>query len=132
MDRNGGRYCHLSSSKLFHNNSGQFIPASPSPWILTLHPISFACDSLGVFWISGLNNGISKFDGSTWSHYDSTYTSFFNSNNYVQTVFVDRDQNIWFGAYLAGVDRFNGNSFNVFDLCPTIGGNRVRDIDFFS
>lgn len=67
----------------------------------------FFIDSKNQIWIGG-NNEIYKFDGETFAKYKPQG----RSNDYhVWTIVEDKKGNIWFGTYLGGLIKYDGNTF---------------------
>ena len=67
-------------------------------------------DKLGFVWIA-TSRGVNKFDGVNFIHYrsdDNDPNSL--SNDYVRCLFVDNDNNIWFGTKGGGLNYFNRNT----------------------
>lgn len=69
---------------------------------------SLCQDRRGYLWIGTLGGGISRFDGSTFTHFN---TGDGLSDNHVLTIFEDSNGYIWIGT-MAGLNRYDGRSFH--------------------
>jgi ligand-binding sensor domain-containing protein len=58
----------------------------------------------GNKWFGTRDAGASKFDGATWTTYDTSNSGL--ANNYVTAIAVDNEGNIWFGTYGGGVTKY--------------------------
>lgn len=70
------------------NNVTSFI----SPFDNNIHAL--AIDIYGAVWV-GTDDDISKFDGTTWTHYQNPYLQ----NSSVNTIEIDNDGNKWIGTW---------------------------------
>lgn len=99
-----------------------------------------ACDTSNNIWVafgSGtFGDGIARFDGSTWTHYDTS-----NSNipqNALNIIKADKQGNVWMSflggianTYLHGLTKFDGQQWTSFDtLNSDIISNAVWDVHF--
>lgn len=84
---------------------------------------SIAIDAAGNKWF-GTDNGVSKFDGTTWT----TYTTADGlADNYVEAILIDAAGNKWFGT-LGGVSKFDGITWTTYTTANGLVGNLVRSI----
>lgn len=65
-------------------------------------------DSNGNLWAAA-DNGLRKFDGTTWTTYLTSNSGI--ASNILNTMMVDNANNIWCGHYFNGVSKFNGTSW---------------------
>lgn len=76
-------------------------------------------DSKNNLWASTFSNGLLKFDGKTWSSYDTKNSEIPSTD--LKTVAVDHNDNIWVGLGKnnmlgGGVARFDGVSWDTFNV----------------
>ena len=78
--------------------------------------------------INGLElcNGVSKFDGTTWT----TYTTKDGlANNWINAIAIDAQGNKWFGTSNGGVSKFDGTNWTTYTYCRwSCTGNSVTAI----
>ncbi|SOE20507.1 Two component regulator propeller [Spirosomataceae bacterium TFI 002] len=91
-------------------------------------------DSNGFIWI-GTSNGLSRFDGYGFKHYQSDYEdSTAIAGDFIYCMEADDDGKIWIGHYEAGLDLFNPKSgkvekhFNEFPGPNAIPDNKITRI----
>lgn len=82
-------------------------------------------DAADNIWF-GTQNGISKFDGTTWTSMDqSTHPGLVD--NSITAIFVDKDDVLWVGTDF-GVSRLDGADFSTFTVDDGLADNRVTHI----
>lgn len=74
----------------------------------------------------GTQNGISKFDGTTWTSMDKTTHPGLVDNG-ITAIMVDKDNVLWVGTDF-GVSRLDGADFTTFTEADGLADNRVTDI----
>ena len=86
-------------------------------------------DNLNNLWF-GTNAGVSKFDGTTWTTYD---TSDGLANNTVHAILQDIGDTLWFGTQSGGVSKYDGTTWTTYDTTDGLVHNDVlaiyEDID---
>jgi len=76
---------------------------------------AIAIDSQGNIWV-GTMGGVSKFDGTNWTHYTRTNTSNGLVCDSVWAIEIDSQGNKWFGT-TGGISKFDGTTASgVFEL----------------
>jgi len=80
------------------------------------------CD--GGWFMSDTSNYISKFDGTTWTHY--TTNDLFC--NWIYTIAIDAQGNKWIGTEIAGVLKFDGTTWTTYTTANGLVNNNVRAI----
>ncbi|HEB28480.1 MAG TPA: choice-of-anchor D domain-containing protein, partial [Porticoccus sp.] len=80
--------------------------------LATGSPTAIEIDSKGNIWVGG--NGVSMFDGSTWTIYTTTGMSLLSTRVYA--IAEDSLGNMWFGfnGWERGVSKYDGNSWTTY------------------
>lgn len=82
-------------------------------WITHFEPGGFIWDIHvavdGTVWVGSEFSGLSKFDGTTWTHISGL------PDWEVRAVTTDQDGTVWAGTYRAGLARYDGHTWAVFD-----------------
>tara|TARA_B110000902_G_scaffold205655_1_gene234097 strand:- start:5561 stop:9601 length:4041 start_codon:yes stop_codon:yes gene_type:complete len=99
----------LLTSKIFaqeFNNSYIATKLTTSDGLVHNYTTKVVSDSMNVKWIAS-EGGITKYNGKTFTHYKpkSKDTSFFSEN--IETLFVDKLNNLWIGTKNGGVSRLD-------------------------
>ncbi|MEO8146627.1 MAG: two-component regulator propeller domain-containing protein [Bacteroidia bacterium] len=81
--------------------------ACPVPYIL-----SFSIDTLNNIWC-GIQNELLKYDGSSWTHYDTLNSPFYPG--FLNSVCADKNNNIWISIY----ENFGSNHKRIYYLNDT-------------
>jgi PKD repeat protein len=91
---------------------------------------SIAVDLDNNIWIGTIKNGISKFDGSTFTS-DTVNVIVSQGHGHIHTICCDLAGNIWVGSCISGLSKFNGtnwiheinglNSFVMASICASDG-----------
>lgn len=109
----------------FFRNIG-VLEGLPSEFVL-----STIQDSKGFIWI-GTSNGLSRFDGYGFKHYQSDIDdSLAISGDFIYCMEADEDEKIWIGHYESGLDLFNSKTgkveqhFNEQQKVNAIPDNRI-------
>ena len=68
-------------------------------------------DTSGIVWIGSAQNGLARLEQGLWEFLpaEGPYA------NAVEAVFIDREENLWFGFNDGGVSRFDGSSWRSYD-----------------
>jgi hypothetical protein len=88
------------------NHTNSLLPEGAS-----LH--RFVADALGRIWVQTVSNGLFRFDGQEWKHYNTPPFSHF-----AHSLTAGAGGDIWFANYIGGqaqVSRFNGVQLEVFN-----------------
>ena len=109
-----GLLSELASS----SQAANFPQAQPGTWETYTAPnlaanyvMSIAVDGDDVWF--GTNNGVSVFDGTTWTTYDTSNSELVY--NRVEAIAVDDvEGNIWFGTRW-GASKFDGSNWTIYD-----------------
>ncbi|MGE5353478.1 MAG: two-component regulator propeller domain-containing protein [Acidobacteriota bacterium] len=86
---------------------------------------SIAADKNGFIWI-GTGRGIAKFDGKTWTVFNSSNSEL--PGDAVTSIVIDTSGSIWVGTSESGIARFNGATWTVFNLESGLKDNRVTTL----
>ncbi|MEJ7831020.1 MAG: two-component regulator propeller domain-containing protein, partial [Segetibacter sp.] len=82
-------------------------------------------DSIGNLWFGTHEDGVSKFDGKTFTNYTTTQGL---ADNYVRCMIQDKKGNLWFGTDAGGVSKYNGSSFTNYTKAEGLANNSVNSI----
>jgi ligand-binding sensor domain-containing protein len=99
------------------------------------YPSDIATDRKGNIWIALGQNGMVKFDGVNWVHYDNAFWG--DEYSEVNTIFVDKDDNLWFEYSHQSIEtrlcKFDGTTVTWYDEIIKIPANasdtRLLDVD---
>jgi signal transduction histidine kinase/ligand-binding sensor domain-containing protein len=81
-------------------------------------------DKLGNLWFGTSGNGVSKYDGKSFTNYSSAHGLI---HNLVECVMEDRQGNIWFGTY-GGISKYDGATFENFTTEQGLVDNDIRSM----
>lgn len=81
-------------------------------------------DSFGNIWVGTYGSGLIKYDGSTWTVYN---TSNGLASNYILDIAFEDDSIIWIGT-ANGASRFDGNSFINYSITDGLVSNVVYHV----
>ena len=91
-------------------------------------------NSVNCLWVNsndelwfGTQEGISHFDGTTWTNYD-TDSSPELVNNTIFAIFTDNEDNLWVGTDF-GVNKFDGTSWTTYTEDDGLADNRIKYIN---
>lgn len=74
----------------------------------------------------GTQNGVSKFDGTIWTTYESgTFTGMADDN--IQTIFIDSNDDPWIGTDF-GVSVFDGSTWTTYTSTDGLGSDQIKCI----
>ena len=82
-------------------------------------------DSRGHLWFATMGGGVSRYDGTTISHFTEQHGL---SENMAHCIYEDSKGHIWFGTESKGVSRYDGEKFTYFNIEQGIDINRVFSI----
>lgn len=96
-----------------------------------------AIDRQGKVWIA-TSNGISTFDGTSWMKYTKKNSGLPDSNFYIKSIAVGRQDDIWFGSYGdemyaggRGISVFSKNNWKGYTKSNSgLIGNNINDLTF--
>nr|MBX2841139.1 response regulator [Flammeovirgaceae bacterium] len=96
------------------------------------HTSALFKDSKGIFWVGTYGGGISKFDPVTESFTKFIYQvndSTTLSNNFVETIYEDDDNNLWIGTH-AGLNKWNvrTSTFTRYSISNGFSNDRISGI----
>jgi ligand-binding sensor domain-containing protein len=78
-----------------------------------------------IAWV-GTDDGLAKFDGTTWTVYDESNSDI--PSNYTEVLFID-DENIWVGTSENGLVKFDGSQWTIFNKANSrISDNNIESI----
>ena len=113
----GGLRSGLLSKLAPSSQAANFPQVQPGTWETYTTPdlaanyvLSIAVDGDDVWF--GTNNGVSKFDGTTWTTYDDSNSELVY--NQVEAIAIDAEGNKWFGTRY-GVSKFDGTNWMTYD-----------------
>jgi ligand-binding sensor domain-containing protein len=87
---------------------------------------TIAIDGQGNKWFGTTGGGVSKFDGTRWTTYNSDNSSLLN--NLVTTIAIDPLGNNWFGT-VSGVSKFDGANWTNYNTTnSSLADNQVNSI----
>ncbi len=72
-----------------------------------------ALDSTGVLWVGTKVHGLLRFDGSTWTRYDTVNSDL--PDNYTWSLVIDGENRVWVGTRYGGVAVFDGGSWVIYN-----------------
>jgi ligand-binding sensor domain-containing protein len=99
----GVNWTHYTSS-----NSGLPAPSFPSPFgVFTVVIQCLEFDNAGVLWIGTIDQGLVRYDGTTWTTYSNTANVSYNGIN---SICFGAAGTIWLGTSY-GLSKFNGSTF---------------------
>jgi hypothetical protein len=76
--------------------------SKPSPEVF-----SIAVDNNNIKWFGSSHNGLSKFDGTTWTHYHTANSKI--KTDRIYGVAIDGNGHKWMASYGAGLIKYKGN-----------------------
>lgn len=82
-------------------------------------------DKRGNLWFGSYGGGVSKYDGSSFTHFTEKEGL---SNNIVKSILEDKNGNLWFGTQGGGVTKYNGKYFIHFTEKEGLSNNSVFSI----
>jgi len=85
---------------------------------------SVLCDSGGNLWLGTPGNGVSKYDGKSFTTYNTQQGLV---SNVVTSIIEDRKGNIWFGTE-GGVSKYNGEKFTTYNTEHGLANNYILSI----
>lgn len=115
----------LTNDSLLCYNEGTWY-SFPIPFPVTSIHLNIKDDSEGNIWIGHNTMGLYKWDGNTWTNYN-TFNSSIPTNG-TSHFFIDDQDNIWL-SYMAGLAKYNGSSWTIFDVTTGYPGSGGGDID---
>lgn len=74
-------------------------------------------DRNNIKWIGTYSHGLYKFDGNTWTHYDTSNSGL--TSNYILSSAVDSNNFLWLGLLDKGLVRYNGYKWMIYDSTNT-------------
>ena len=74
-------------------------------YLSTKDVYSIAIDAQGNKWVGTYNGGVSKYDGTTWTNYNTSNTNGGLAGNTVKAIAIDAQGNKWFGTDGGGVSK---------------------------
>lgn len=86
---------------------------------------SIVSDNSGNIWI-GAFGGLTKFDGSSWFTYMRSNSGL--HDDYIYSIAVDKQNNIWAGTNGSGLSVFDGVLWKKWDMSNMGVGNKIGDI----
>ncbi len=81
-------------------------------------------DKAGNLWFGTSGNGVSMYDGKSFSNYNSSYGLI---HNLIDCITEDKYGNIWFGTY-GGVSKYDGIAFENFTMAQGLPVNDINRI----
>lgn len=72
-----------------------------------------ALDSTGALWVGTKVHGLLRFDGSTWTRYDTVNSDL--PDNYAWSLLIDGENRLWVGTRYGGVAVFDGGSWVIYN-----------------
>ena len=75
-------------------------------------PGAMAVDSQENLWV-GASNKVEKFDGNSWTTYDTSNSSL--ANRGLNGIVIDKEDNKWFIQYAIGVSKYDGNNWTTYN-----------------
>src|SRR5690606_2289297 len=91
--------------------------------------MTLGIDNDGLLWVGSSSEGVSKFDGTSWTVYNSLNTGVSLDVN-VYAISFDNQNNPWIGTY-AGISYFDGANWHQFTAENSgLPAGGVMDIEF--
>ncbi|MCR4439069.1 MAG: two-component regulator propeller domain-containing protein [bacterium] len=97
-------------------------PAPPGPRATGSHAprgpqaqaiYDIALDSTGALWVGTKVHGLLRFDGATWTRYDTVNSAL--PDNYTWSVVIDAENRVWVGTRYGGVAVFDGGAWTIYN-----------------
>ena len=82
-------------------------------------------DKLGNIWFGTYGGGVTRYDGSTFTHFTEKEGL---SNNFVVSMLEDRNGDLWFGTIKGGVTKYDGSRFAHFTEKEGLSNNVVMSM----
>src|SRR4030095_7955773 len=82
-------------------------------------------DKKGDLWFGTYGNGVSKYDGKSFTNYTNKEGL---SSNYINTILEDKSGNLWFGTEGGGASKYDGKFFTHYTENDGLPNNRVTSI----
>ncbi len=114
----GGNWTYLDLSTISYVNSSYSITADD-------YFSSITSDTLGTLYVTIVNKGIIRFDGSDWYHYHDQNS---NISNFASNSVVDNQGLAWFSFNPGGIAKFDGNGFERWDTWDGLAENSIYSI----
>lgn len=89
---------------------GTYVKYTTADGLTGMHVCSVAVDADNVKWFGTNGQGISRFDGETWTTY---YSEYGEAGNIINDITVDCDNVKWFGTW-HGLMRFDGETWKTY------------------
>jgi ligand-binding sensor domain-containing protein len=109
---------HTGLIRLSDNRLAYFNPG--------LHILDKICliseDSKGNTWFSSNLYGITKYDGSFFTHYTKDNGL---SDNPITSMMIDQNDNIWIGTRYKGLNKFDGKNFTTYSNEQGLSENKI-------
>jgi sugar lactone lactonase YvrE len=87
---------------------------------------SIAVDQKNVKWIAALGGGLIKYDGITWTLYNTANSDL--PDNYIKTIVVDKQDNKWIGTS-SGLVKYDDKVWTIYNTSNSgIPGNNIASI----
>ena len=87
--------------------------------------IEYVQDKAGNIWFSTIGEGVSKYDGSSFTNYTTAQGL---ASNSISCIIQDRKGNLWFGTNGGGVSKYDGNSFTNYTTAQGLADNMIYGI----
>ena len=87
--------------------------------------LSILEDQNGNLWFGTSNEGVSRYDGATFTHFTTKEGL---SSNTVMSILEDKNGDLWFATWGGGVSRYDGESFTHFTTNEGLSSNDVVSI----
>lgn len=88
-------------------------------------------DLLGNMWFGTMKEGLGKFDGTSWTHYQLNQGDENQGGgvkmdvNTIRTLLTDRNGQVWAGSYGGGLLKFDGDYTTIYTTTEGLSGNEV-------
>ena len=98
---------YMAGDSIYYYENGTWNTVKPSS---SFYATSIACDNSDNVWIADNYTGLCKFTNGEATYYTTSNSGV--QGNDPQTVFVDKDNNLWIGYRNHGIDMYDGTTFH--------------------
>ncbi|MBI1782832.1 MAG: ATP-binding protein, partial [Sphingobacteriales bacterium] len=120
IDENGFLWFNTPGGIINYNNN-RYSYFNPGSHILE-RITAVREDKKGNAWFISYNYGVTKFDGSYFTHYEKKNGL---SDNAIISLTVDKMDNVWIGTRYNGLNKFDGSTFTIYTKEQGLSENKI-------